>query len=533
MNHKKRIALFLILLFAISVFAGLFTSPATAHEHDKNERKHDGHGAGHRLVILHTNDIHGHLVPFKEKRLSKTDKVAGMAYLAAMVEKARKDSGKCVLLLDAGDLAQGTPVSNYFKGIPMIEVMNYMGYDAATIGNHEFDWRQPALKEMIKKAKFPFVCANVVYKDNPNRTIFDLKPYIIKKVGDMNVGILGLTTTETPTITKAENTKGLVFLDPVKTAKKYIPQMRKDGADFIIALTHQGFDEDQKLAKAVQEIDIVIGGHSHTKVMNPKKVGRVLVCQARKYGLYLGKMDLRYCMHSKQFKSFTEKDELVAALHNDIKPDENVVKIIKKYEDEIAPIMKKVVGKTNTDLLKKCSKKSCGDWNMGNMITDGMRAKSGADIAMYNPGGIRSEIYKGEIKAEDVFTVLPFDNWLVTVTLDGNQVKEILEHGASHHGSAQVSGVTFEIDYSQPKGKRVSNIKVNGKPMKMDKDYTLTTIDFLFTGGDGFNFKGAKNVKYGDHVRDVITEYIQKNTPLNVKSDGRIKISGKKETDAH
>lgn len=527
MNSRKRIAIAFALLFALVLFLGVSSATMAA------EKETGKHGNGHQLVILHTNDMHGNLNPFKEKKLSKDGEVAGMAYMAAVVAKLKKENAGHVLLLDAGDIAQGTPVSNYYKGEPMIEVMNYMGYDAATIGNHEFDWRQPALQNMIKKAKFPFVCANIVYKDKPEKIAFGLKPYIIKKVGDMKVGILGLTTTETPTVTKAENVNGLLFLDPAETAKKYIPLMKKDGADFIIALTHQGIDEDKKLAAAVPEINLIVGGHSHSQVNDPAKVGNTLVVQARKYGLYLGKMDLRYCMHGKQYKSYTEKDELIPTLHDGVTPDEKVVKMIARYEEKIAPMMKKVVGKTELDLLKKSDVKGCGDWSMGNLITDAMRAKAESDIALYNPGGVRSEIYKGDIKAEDVFTVLPFDNWLVTVTMKGKDVMGLLEHGAASFGSAQVSGMTFTVDYSKPKGSRIVDAKVNGVALDPEKDYTLTTIDFLFTGGDGFDFKAAKDVKYGDHQRDVVTEYIEKNSPLKIKSDGRIKIENKPEEAEH
>jgi len=513
---RKNLLLVILLLFVLSVFGGLFSPPLYAQECKCGEKC--------KLVIIHTNDFHGNLLPQKAKRVSKTSKVGGSAYIATLIEKIRKENkGKC-LLLDAGDIAQGTPVSNYFKGKPVVEVMNYLNYDAMTIGNHEFDWRQPALKEMIKLAKFPVVCANVVYEKDPARTIFDVKPYIIKRVNGINVGILGLTTPRTPIITKAVNVKGLKFLDPAKTAIKYIPKMKKDGADIIIALTHLGFQDDIKLAKDVKGIDIIVGGHSHTKLINPKKVGNTIIVQASKYGRYVGKLELEVCSKGKKIESYTEKNELIPVINSELTPDKQVVKIIMKYEDKIAPIMKKVVGKTEVDLVRSKGKGNA-DCNLGDLITDGIRAKTGADVALYNSGGIRAEIYAGDIKAEDVFKVLPFENWLVTARMKGEDIVKLLEHGASgKYGSAQVSGVTFSIDYSKPKMSRLSDVMIGGKPLKKDKYYIISTIDFVFGGGDGYDFKNARDIKYGDHIRDVITEYIKKNSPLKIKADGRIKV---------
>jgi len=527
MKNNRRLIILMLLLFVAGICGGLFLTTVYAHEHNHKHEHGDCEdgGKGKLLVILHTNDVHGNIKPFRDKRMCKDGKVGGSAYLATLINDMRKKYDGHILLLDAGDIAQGTPVSNHFKGIPVIDVMNHMKYDAMTIGNHEFDWRQPALKGMIDRAKFPVVCANVVYKKNTKRTIYDVKPYIIKKVGDLKVGILGLCTPKTRTITKKENVKGLLFLDPAKTAEKYIPKMKKEGANVIVALTHLGIKDDIKLAKDVKGIDVIVGGHSHTMIKDPKMVGNTLIVQAKSKGRYLGKLELRYCLGHKRIKSYSEKNVLIPIVDSELKADKEVLGIIDKYEKEIAPMMKKVVGKTQVDLTKSTAKDH-GDCILGNLICDAMKDKTGADVTIYNPGGIRSEIYKGDITVEDMITVLPFDNWLVTCDLNGKELVKILEHAASGNKSAQVSGIEFDIDYSKPKGKRISNIMIGGKPIDMNKTYTITTIDFLFTGGDGYDFKSAKNVKYGDHIRDVVSEYVKKKSPLKIQPDKRIKVKG-------
>jgi 2',3'-cyclic-nucleotide 2'-phosphodiesterase (5'-nucleotidase family) len=477
-----------------------------------------------KIVILHTNDFHGNLKPLKDKKLDPTGEVGGSAYIAPMIAKIRTENKGIVLLLDAGDIAQGTPVSNYFKGKPVVEVMNYLKYDAMTIGNHEFDWRIPAMGEMIKTAKFPVICANIV-DAKTSKPLFAMKPYIIKKVGNLKVGIIGLTTTETPSVTKAENVKGLKFLDPAATANKYIPLMKKEGAEIIIALTHLGIDDDKILAEKTKGIDFIVGGHSHTELDTPVKVGNTVILQTKSYGRFLGRLELVYDKTNKKIVSYTDKNELIPTLHKDITPDPAVVAIIEKYNKQVAPIMEKEIGKTELDLIRETGKDHA-DSVLGNLICDAMKANAHADVAIYNPGGVRSDILKGSIKMEDLFKVLPFDNWLVSFTLKGEDIQKILEHGAKGKGSAQVGGMTFSIDYSKPEGSRVSEVMIAGQPLDLNKTYRVTTIDFLYTGGDGFNFKNGTDLKYGDFVRDVVEEYIREYSPINKDADKRIKVIG-------
>ncbi|MCE1246134.1 MAG: 5'-nucleotidase C-terminal domain-containing protein [Firmicutes bacterium] len=478
-----------------------------------------------KLVILHTNDFHGNLKPLKDKKLDPEGEVGGSAYIAPMIAKVRAENKGNVLLLDAGDIAQGTPVSNYFKGVPVVEVMNYLKYDAMTIGNHEFDWRLPALQAMAKTAKFPILCANIVYEKTPAKAIFDLKPYMIKKVGGLKVGIIGLTTPETPKVTKVENVKGVKFLDPVATANKYIPQMKKEGADIIVALTHLGVDDDKVLAEKAKGIDIIVGGHSHTELMTPVKVGNTVILQTKSYGRFLGKMELTYDKKAKKIVTITEQNELIPTLHKDITPDPAVVAIIEKYNKQIAPVMEKEVGEAKIDLVRTTGKDHA-DSVMADLICDSMKANTNADVCIYNPGGVRSDIVKGIIKMEDIFKVLPFDNWLVTFNLTGADILKVLEHGAKGHGSAQVAGMTFTIDYSKPEGSRVSEVMVAGKPLDPAATYRVATIDFLYTGGDGFDFKKATDVKYGDFARDVLAEYVKEHSPISKEADKRIKVIG-------
>lgn len=513
-GQKSNLKFILALLITVGILGILVSAPAFAREKE--------------IIILHTNDFHGQLLPSKGKD------TGGAAYLAALIEKIKKENPGKVLLLDAGDIAQGTPLSNEFKGEPVVEIMNYLKYDAMAIGNHEFDWRQPALKQMIKWAKFPVVCANIVLKDNPKKLAFNVKPFIIKEVSGVKIGILGLTTTETPSITKVENVKGLIFEDPAKAARKYIPLMKKEGAQIIVALTHQGVDDDRKLAEEAPEIDLIVGGHSHTNLFKPDKVGNTMIVQAGSKGRFLGEMKLTYSPESKKVENWTTENELIAVSHKDIEPDRNVIAIIEKFEKKAGPKFKKPVGETKNPLGRSCEQDH-SDSTLGDMICDAMRSKSGADISFYNPGGIRADLPAGKLLVEDMINILPFDNWLVTFNMKGENIQKILEHGAAGHSSVQVSGITFDIDYNKPAGQRVSNVMVAGKPLENDKVYEVSTIDFLYGGGDKYPFKEySEGLKYGDHIRDIVTEYVEEFSPLDIKADKRIKASNKStEKDEH
>ena len=213
--------------------------------------------AAETLTILHLNDFHGALQPTRSG--ADRPEEGGAARLAALVAAERTPT---TLFLAAGDLMQGTNLSNLFAGRPVIEAFNLMGLDASAVGNHEFDNGQPALSERAAEARFPFLAANIAGGGS-------WQPAVIRKVGSLRVALFGLTTEETPVATHPRNVKGLVFNDAVATARRLVAELRPQ-ADLIVALTHLGVEEDEKLAVAVPGIDVIVGGHTHTKVEQPE-----------------------------------------------------------------------------------------------------------------------------------------------------------------------------------------------------------------------------------------------------------------------
>ncbi|MGB9857042.1 MAG: bifunctional metallophosphatase/5'-nucleotidase [Dictyoglomaceae bacterium] len=470
------------------------------------------------LTILHINDFHGRLLPYIVKSISEKVPVSGVAYLAQMINEERSKNPEGTILLSAGDMFQGTPQSNIFRGEPVVEIMNYLKFDAMAVGNHEFDWGQETLQKLSSISNFPYLSANIV--DSQGKYLPYLKPYVILERKGLKIAIIGLTTPETAYITKPDYVKDLKFLDPAEILPNIIEEVRNKGADLVIVLSHLGFDADKVLAEKVSGIDVIVGGHSHTVVTNPQVVRGVIITQAGYNGIYLGVLELKVQPDTNIILGYTRENELKTVFAGpENKFDEKVAQIVDKYNSQLKEEFAKVVGETLVDLVRNYNEES----NVGNVICDAMREAVSADIAFQNSGGIRTDIQKGPITMELVYTLLPFDNVLVTMDLTGKQILQLLEQSATlQKGILQVSGIRVKYDMTKPVGQRVVEVYVGDKPLELDKVYRVVTNDFLAAGGDNFvTFKEGKNLVYGDMLRDVFVEYLKKHSPISPKVEGR------------
>ncbi|MDQ7823267.1 MAG: bifunctional UDP-sugar hydrolase/5'-nucleotidase [Candidatus Eremiobacteraeota bacterium] len=471
------------------------------------------------LDILYTNDIHGAITPKPdEKNPGNTE--GGVAYLGGLIRKREEESGGNFVLLDGGDWGQGSYESKLTRGKTLIDVMNSLRYDAAEIGNHEFDWGRKALSEMMSRASFPILGANIIEDGD---IISGAKPYTIKDVNGLKVGIIGLITPETPGTVDPRNIEGLTFNDTASTVKKLLPELKKEGAELFIVLSHEGDAADEKLAKAVPEIDVIVGGHSHTALAEPKKVGNTLIVQSGTGGVALGSLSLSLDDESGEILSF--KNVLIPVSSKDIKPDADVERIIAPVVKEAQETMGVPVGNTDVDLTH--DRKKVFETVMGNVVCDAIRESTGADIAMQNSGAIRDQIMKGDINFGDLYRVMPFDKYMVTIELTGTQIKEIMENSSARKkGNMQVSGLTMDIDPRKKTGSKVSNIRVNGAALDEGKTYRVTVDDFLAAGANGYGtFLAGKNAAYNGLCIDAFKAYMEKHSPLTEESariEGRL-----------
>ena len=481
------------------------------------------------IRILHINDFHGFADGYKPYGSDEIQ--GGLAELAARADELRAE--KPTLFLAAGDMVQGNNWANLFQGKSSIEAMNAMNFDVMVVGNHEFDFGQAILKERIGEANFPVLGANVI-------GLSTLKPYVMKDLDGLTITVIGVVTGDTPVTTHPKNVTGLQFLPPEDTVSKYVRELRGK-SDIVVVLSHLGFSADSDLAKKVDGIDVIVGGHSHTKVEKPALVGKTFIVQAFEHGKVLGVLDLtvengRIIQASGQLESIKPIG----------KENKAVAAIVTRYQRQVDAVMNETVGEALADL--DGANVRLQETNLGNLVTDVMRNVSGADAAIINGGTIRTSIKQGSIRVSNVYAVVPFDNYIVAIKLTGRQIRDTLEHGVSaieeEEGRfPQVSGLIFTYDRKGPKGKRVKEVFIAGKPLVADKEYTVATNDFLAAGGDGYKafgdsvksskdyaviggaMKGEKLI-YSDSgrwLRDVIIDYIKDQKTISPKIEGRIK----------
>jgi 2',3'-cyclic-nucleotide 2'-phosphodiesterase (5'-nucleotidase family) len=482
------------------------------------------------IRILHLNDFHGFAQPYKP--FGENELRGGIAALTDRLNELAKE--KSTLILAAGDFIQGHNWANFSKGKSSIELLNLMKIDALVVGNHEFDFGQETLKERINQAKFPVLGANV--EGFPL-----LKPYAIKEIGGLKVAIIGVITEETPQATHPRNVMGLTFTSAEKTVAKYVQQLRSK-INVIIVLSHLGYNTDLALAQNVKGIDLIVGGHSHTKLEKGRQVGQTLVVQAWEHAKAFGVVDLT--IKDAKVTGADSRLDLITPASG--ARDETVAALVDQYAQQVDAALSEVIGEALVDLDGANVRKK--ETNLGNLIADILRQTTAADLAITNGGGIRTSIAKGPLKVNDVYTVVPFDNYILSIKMTGKQIKEALENGVSAVEEVkgkfpQVSGLSFTYAPAAAQGDRVKEITVAGAPLALDKQYTVATIDFLAAGGDGYTSFGeavkaskdyesvggsmkGSNIVYNDPgrwLRDVVVEYIKARKTITAQTEGRIR----------
>ncbi len=477
-----------------------------------------------QVTIMHVNDVHGRMDPFKPT--GATENVGALSKVAAYVAERRRAEGANILLLSAGDMVHGTNIVNLFGGLPMMEVMNHMGFAAMTLGNHEYNYGQKQLLALEQAAEFPLLAANVVYEASGKNFV---DAWTIKDIGGVKFGIFGVSPLETPIVTHPNNVIGLAFTDPVKVAEAAVAALA-DKVDVIICLSHLGYGPDKELAAAVPDIDIIVGGHSHTAVAVPEKVGDTIIVQAGEWAGNLGELNIT--VEDGNISSFSGQLIPITASMQASAPDSAVGATLAKYQKSLSERLNVVVGSTPVALVGERADVRTRTTNLSNLVTDAMQAYTHADIVITNGGGIRASLPAGDITVGGIYTVLPFDNSLVVLELNGEGILKALEHGLKlypqQNGAfAQVAGLTARFDPALPAGSRVLEVLVGGAPIDPAKNYTVATNDFMAAGGDGYEWFKSANVLFysGDMLRDVLAAYITERgvlTPSDVSSEVRL-----------
>ena len=486
-------------------------------------------GKTYELVVLHTNDQHGQV-------LAKADGKGGLASQATFVKQVRA-ANKNVLLLSAGDINIGTALSNMFNAEPDIVAYNTMGYDAVTFGNHEFDGTMEKLQQQIKLAKFPWLSANITQGNG-----YLGKPYLIKDYEGIRVAVIGLTTNRTLVISSPD--KSLTFIDEIDAARDMVKQVReKEKADIVIICGHLGDIEETddqetsvKLAEAVEGIDLIIDGHSHSYFSEPKVVNGVPIVTANEHGKVVGEGHLEVRDGALVGFSWKPVDIDTTAFP----PDPDMVKTLQPYVDKAEAALKEVVLTTTAPFEFGAKLPRYQEMPSGDVLADGIAwyvrgIGVNVDFAFSNGGNIRTALPEGEVTREQILTMLPFENYLYVVTLKGSDVIELFNFiGSIRQGAggwAQVSKEAhYTITYDANGDGTVSNVTVGGAPIDPEKVYRIATNDYLAGGGDGYEVlkKSTDTFNTSKLMTDVFIDYVKTLGTYTPATDGRITVIGGK-----
>lgn len=471
------------------------------------------------ISIVHVNDTHG--------RIEENEKNGELGFAKLKTYFDNRNSNNNALLLNAGDVVHGTTFATISRGESVIDVMNQMGFDAMTAGNHDFNYGYQRLVELNNRANFPIFAANVTNQDGNN--IIDSNSII--DVDGVKVGIFGLATEETKTKSSPANTEGLTFANSIETAQNEVNNLRNQGAQIIICLSHLGEDKESKetstlIAENVEGIDLIIDGHSHTELQNGRYVGNTLIAQAKAHGYFIGDVTL-----------LLDKDNKIVAKSASLKPyarmkhlyaNKETLAQIEAVSNEYKKVLDQNVGQTSVDLEGARNMVRTRETNLGNYITDAMIKATSADVAITNGGGIRDSISAGNITKGDVLTVFPFTNFAVTLEVPGSVIKEALEHGLTDAPNSagkfpQIGGMMVKYDSTRPAGDRVTEITIAGEAIDPNKTYTLVTNDFMSIGGDGYEmFKAYQRTGEYELISEIFENAIRNDGEINPQIDNRM-----------
>lgn len=508
--------------------------------------------ADYELNILHINDLHSRIESINKfdsscsaEEEGKNECFGGVARLKSLIDQKRQDlSGKNVLLLNAGDNFQGSLFFTTYKGLVEAEFLNLMKFDAMTVGNHEFDESEDGLAGFLDKIEFPVVTANVL-PSHKSKIGDRIKPSIVLEVGGQKVGIVGAVANDTPELSSPG--PDILIGDDVATTTAAVEELKKQGVDKIIALTHVGYPRDLAAIAKIPDVDVVVGGHSHSLLSNtdekaegpyPTMVDnpggyKVPVVQAASYTKYLG--DLVVTFDDKGVVKGAKGDPIL--VDSSVKPDQAVLARVAELAKPIEELRSKIIAKTEAPIdgsRDNCRAKEC---EMGSLVADAMldRVKGqGVTIAITNGGGLRASIDAGDVSMGEAITVLPFQNTVATFQIKGDGIREALENGLSKLEEAggrfpQVAGLKYSFDRSKPVGSRVVSVEVKeGEgygPLDPAKTYSLVTNNYMRNGGDGydvFKAKGENAYDYGPGLETVLADYLAAHQPFKPYTDGRI-----------
>lgn len=480
---------------------------------------------GVSLVILHTNDTHGHLLPFSYPTIvpagselaalpARRD-IGGIARRAALVSKVRAEAaarGATVWLVDVGDFTDGTPFSTEYKGEADIEAMNATGYQFATLGNHEFNTTPEGLRSLLSKPAYPLVLANVTVKATGEPL---LPPYRIERIGDLRVAIFGLVTRASQGYPAARD--HLVVTEDLTVARALVPKLRAE-ADLVVLLSHCGADIDARLAAEVPGIDVIVGGHSHSRLPTGEFVWRsedlrvdgvngTVIVQAHQWGGELGRLDLLIRRAADGTWNVARYRARLLPVTADLPADATVAGIVDRFWKPIASRFGAVIGTAAADFSARGD-----DEAPYALVADAVRETFGVAFSLENPGGVRAPLVAGPITYGDLVTMDPFGNTVILFQATGAQIRQIVSRYAPYP-----SGLRYRL----VDGEAVE-LTIGGQPLEDTRVYSGATNSYFA----GVALKDLTVKDTGRSRLDVVVEHIRTHGTVKPSYDGRRIVIG-------
>jgi len=514
-----------------------------------------------QITILGTTDLHGNLDPI-DYYTNKPDN-RGLAKIATLVKAVRREQPN-VVLIDSGDTIQGSPLEslharkNNQPPDPMMLAMNALKYDAMTVGNHEYNFGLKVLEKARSEAQFPWLSANT-YDSATGQTHY--KPYLIKDVGGVKLGILGLTTPGIPNWDNAQNFAGLEFHEPLIEAQKWVPILRQqEKVDLVVIAMHMGLEQDLRtgesnpsqvlheneaiaIAKQVPGVDVIFMGHTHREVPS-LFINGVLLTQANYWGRHLARADLYLEKTANNAWNVYAKAARTIPTDDKVQPDPEIVKLVEPYDKETQSWLGRVIGESSAELTARDAR--FRDTAILDVIQKVQLDAGNADVSMVASFNADARIAKGPVTVRDIAGLYVYENTLVVIEVTGQQLKDALEHSAKYfqpyvagkslselvndkipaYNFDIAEGVTYDLDLRKPIGDRIQNLKFRGEPVRPDQKLRLATNNYRVNGGGGFTMYKDAPVVYrsSEEIRELIIDWVEKHKTIPVEPNNNWRI---------
>jgi 5'-nucleotidase len=465
------------------------------------------------LTILQLNDVYS-TVPI--------DGMGGLARVATLKQNLIA-AGRTPLLILAGDFLSPSVASSIFKGEQMVAALNAAGLDIATLGNHEFDFGPDVLLRRMKEANWQWVVSNVI-DTNTNKPIGGAAPYLVRTFGALKVGFIGLVLTSEEI--NQTNLGHVRLIDPIRAAGTYLPALKRQRVNLIVAITHLAFEDDRRLVERFPEIDLVIGGHEHYPIT--ATANRTFISKAGSDARWVARIDVN------RRRNVVERFFELLPVTSAIADEPRTAQVVASYESRLGAELAVVVGTTKVPLDADSVRMRANETNIGDMFADAMRMSAGSDVTIVNSGSIRGDrIYPaGPLARRTLVEMHPFGGVVCKVEVTGKTLLQALNSGVSKMPATagqfpQLSGMTMTLD-AKAAGDKVREVRVGGQPLDLNKTYTVAVTDYQLAGGDGYGmFKDGKvliSQEAGELIVTALEKYVASKGEIAPALEGRITI---------